>query len=532
MTGETMFAEMKRYVRFTEDDTAALRAFGAVAEPHFAPIAAEFYDRIRGHDEAHAVILGEEQIVRLRRSLVQWMKRLCTGPHDEVYFAERSKIGRIHVKVGLPQRYMFTGMALLRSSFEAITADLPDEHAGRVRHALTRILDLELAIMLETYHEDFVARLRAIERHDRAHLEEALARSELRYTRAVEQARVMVIGLTAQGTISLFNLEAERLSGYARDEVLGQPFVTLLLPPEEQGPGGVHLGRALRGELTHDAVWEVPLQVRSGKQRMVRWSLAHAPDERDPEVVVFAVGRDIASERLLAERTKLSEKLAAVGTLAAGLAHEIRNPLNGALLHVTFLERSLARHPAGADATDAARFIGAEIRRLSALVTEFLVFARPAPLALVPTSLGAVCARTLAVMTLEAAAARVELVGDFPTADVVLRLDAGKMEQVLINLVKNAIEAVASVGGGHVTVRVRRAPRAGIVEIEDDGPGVSTAEGPIFDAFFSTKPHGTGLGLAIVHRVVTDHGGAISYESRPGRTVFHVELPLGEEEAP
>ena len=113
MERESLYAEMKRYVRFGEDDSAELRAFGEVAAPHYRRIADEFYDRIREHEHAHAVFTGEDQIERLKKSLVRWMERLCAGPHDEAYFEERAKIGRIHVKIGLPQRYMFTAMSLI-----------------------------------------------------------------------------------------------------------------------------------------------------------------------------------------------------------------------------------------------------------------------------------------------------------------------------------------------------------------------------------------------------------------------------------
>jgi signal transduction histidine kinase len=86
--------------------------------------------------------------------------------------------------------------------------------------------------------------------------------------------------------------------------------------------------------------------------------------------------------------------------------------------------------------------------------------------------------------------------------------------------------AFAPSGRGHVVLRVRRAPRRVLFEIEDDGPGLPSPDAPIFDAFFSTKPHGTGLGLAITHRIVTDHHGDIDVESRPGSTLFRVSLPV------
>ncbi len=527
---ETLYAEMKRYVRFSDEDVAHLRAFGDVAAPQFRAIAEEFYDRIREHEAAHAVFTGEEQIERLKRSLVRWMERLCQGPHDEAYFQERAKIGRVHVKIGLPQRYMFTAMALIRSSLQRIAGSMPADQAAAVRQTLARVLDLELAIMLETYNEDFTARLRRVERLDREHLERALARSEHRYARAVEQARVLVLGLDANACITLFNTEAEQLTGWARDEVLGLPFVDTLLPERLHATDGARLRRGAAGEVELEETWEAPLRTRSGKERTVHWQLAYAPNPTDPDVVVFVIGQDITDQRALIDRTLQTEKLAAVGTLAAGLAHEIRNPLNGALLHVTYLERALKRSGADPDALEAAGFIGTEIRRLSTLVKEFLIFARPAPLELKPVALRDICRRVIDLLGDDAARASAELVPDFSTNDIVVRMDAGKMEQVVLNLVRNAIEAVAMTGGGRVTVRTRRAPRNGTLEIEDDGPGLPAPEAPVFDAFFSTKPQGTGLGLAIVHRVVTDHGGTVEVDSRPGRTVFRVELPIATDE--
>src|SRR6185503_3659622 len=250
----------------------------------------------------------------------------------------------------------------------------------------------------------------------------------------------------------------------------------------------------------------------------------------DEEVVVFVIGQDVTDERVLLERTLQSEKLAAVGTLAAGLAHEIRNPLNGALLHVTFLERALERSGGDAESLDTARFIGAEIRRLSTLVKEFLIFARPSPSELRAASLRAICQRAVDVLADDAAKVKAQLRTDYGGLDFEARVDAGKMEQVILNLVKNGIDAVATTDGGRVIVRTRRAPRHGIIEVEDEGPGIPGPDAPIFDAFYSTKPHGTGLGLAIVHRVVTDHGGTIEVDSRPGKTVFRVSLPLYLEE--
>ncbi|WP_437912129.1 protoglobin domain-containing protein [Sorangium sp. So ce302] len=525
---ETLFDEIKRYVRFSEQDERWLAVLRAHAEPHFPRIADEFYDRIREHEGAHDVFTGEEQVERLKRSLVRWMTRICTGPYDGAYFDESAKIGRIHVRVGLPQRYMFTAMTLIRLAFHEIAQSALGAEVIPVRAAVSKVLDLELAIMLETYRDDFLARAQRAERLDREEVGRTLARTEHRYKSAVELARVLVVGLDAQAIVRLFNREAERITGLAREDVLGVPFVEALLPEEIRADHGALVEDVAAGRRPSVDLLESIVRTRAGKIRDLRWQLAYAPSAADDEVVLFAIGQDTTDENALAARVRQSEKLAAVGTLAAGLAHEIRNPLNGAQLHVTFLERGLAR--AGLkdpDTQEAIQVVRDEIRRLSALVSEFLDFARPQPLYLRPTPVVPLCERAARVAaSSDGAGAQAAVKVDLPSTDIVLDLDPAKIEQVLLNLLRNAIEAVDAAGGGTVTLRARRQPRHAVVEVEDDGPGIASPDAPIFDPFFSTKPNGTGLGLAIAHRIVTDHEGTIEFQSRPGRTLFRVTLPL------
>ena len=503
-----------------------MAAFGAVAAPEFARISREFYEKIREHEAAHAVLTGEDQIARLQRSLVAWMERLCAGKYDGAYFEETSKIGRAHVRVGLPQRYMFSAMALIRDAFGKIADEKLGEGAAATQSALGRLLDVELAAMLESYREAFLARAQRIERNERNELGRTLRRTEHRYQSAVELARTLVIGLDAKATIRLFNREAERVTGWGRDEILGEPFVERLVPADSHETFAPLLRDALTGKRVQPDIVDGIVRTRNGRYRDVRWQLAFAPSEDDDEIVLFAIGQDTTDHNLLAERTRHHEKLAAVGTLAAGLAHEIRNPLNGAQLHVSFLERALKRANAPADTLEAVAVVGEEIKRLAALVTEFLDFARPRPPELRPANVRTLCERAVQMVSARAAEANVALSSDLPTREVTLQADAAKLEQVLLNLLGNAIEALIPRGHGSVVLRVRRQPRRVVIEVEDDGPGLPSPDAPIFDAFFSTKPNGTGLGLAITHRIVTDHGGDIDVESRPGRTLFRVSLPI------
>src|SRR4051794_25204371 len=211
---ETMFQELKRYVRFDQSDARVLAAFHPHAAPHFARIAQHFYDRIREHEHAHEVFTGEAQMARLRRSLEKWLDRICLGPHDEAYFEQTSKIGRIHVQVGLPQQYMFTAMALIRVELLQIAHARGGSGAEGTRDAIARLLDLELAVMLEAYRTDFVARLQHVERLEKELLQGALAQAQHRYINAVELARVCIVGIDSGGRVRLFNREAERVTGF------------------------------------------------------------------------------------------------------------------------------------------------------------------------------------------------------------------------------------------------------------------------------------------------------------------------------
>lgn len=518
--------ELLRYVGFDEADAARLLALRPAAEQHFHRIAGAFYDRIRENEEAHAVLVDEAQIERLHASLVAWMRRVLSGSYGVAYYDDTWRIGVVHVRVGLKQKYMFTAMAQLRQELSRVVDTVlasPEREA--TRDALSKILDVDLAIMLESYADALGDRLR---RAQQMQEEARLAHTERRYVAAVELARLAVIGLDAAGRIQFFNRQAERVTGYAREEVDGEEFVVRFIVPDRRDEfmAALAASRAEEDAPNESSTIDVPLRARNGGTRMMRWQFANAPTDG----VVFLMGSDRTEEHAQEERARRVEKLAAVGTLAAGLAHEIRNPLNGAQLHTAYLTRALAKQPkAPPEMVEAVSVIAEEIQRLARLTTEFLDFARPKPLAFEQVSARALLDRVHALLLEDAKQAHVALRLDAPPRDVHFAGDGGRLEQVLLNLTRNAIEAVEPIGSGTVTLRVRRRPHDVLFEVEDDGAGLSTTA-PIFDAFYSTKATGTGLGLAITHRIVSDHGGTITVTSDPGRTVFSVLLPLRQPE--
>jgi signal transduction histidine kinase len=165
---ETIFEELKRYVRFCDEDERALRALHEAAAPRFEAIAEAFYDRILTHEEARTVLVGgESRVGHLKVTLRAWLDTLLSGPWDEAYWQHRNAIGRVHVRIGLPQHYMFGAMNVIRSELASIAYARfhPDPaELERVRNALGKVLDLELAVMLHTYRDDLLAQQARVER--------------------------------------------------------------------------------------------------------------------------------------------------------------------------------------------------------------------------------------------------------------------------------------------------------------------------------------------------------------------------------
>lgn len=165
---ETLFEELKRYVDWGPADERALQRLHPDAAPHFLRIAEAFYERILAHEGSRqALVGGESRVGQLKISLVAWMDRLLSGPWDEEYFQLRCRIGRIHVRIALPQHYMFGAMNLLRRELDAIVDRVRGGEPEALRDArvgVDKILDLELAIMLHTYREDLIAQQKQHER--------------------------------------------------------------------------------------------------------------------------------------------------------------------------------------------------------------------------------------------------------------------------------------------------------------------------------------------------------------------------------
>jgi signal transduction histidine kinase len=212
-------------------------------------------------------------------------------------------------------------------------------------------------------------------------------------------------------------------------------------------------------------------------------------------------------------------------TMSAGLAHEVRNPLNAAKLQLELLERRLHRQADDPRLTEPTELAQKEIERLTMLLNEFLVFARPPELHPEEHDIVTIVRQVVDLERIAAERRHATLDLDADPAHLLGHVDAAKLHQLVLNLVRNACEAVTV--GGHVTVGVRAPDSAHcLIRVTDDGPGIPEHVRPrIYEPFFSTKEGGTGLGMSIVHSLVALHGGVIDLRTGTAGTTFEVLIP-------
>ena len=219
----------------------------------------------------------------------------------------------------------------------------------------------------------------------------------------------------------------------------------------------------------------------------------------------------------LAEQARESERLAYVGTLASGLAHEIRNPLNSLNLNMQLLEEEMTQQPVAGSASRLTAITRDEIHRLEGLVTEFLLYAKPPPLEPDVFSAVGLLERCRQVLEGEAGALEARLIVEDRSAGAQVRVDLGQMTQLLLNLVQNALAAVEERGGERrVWLRAQREGQQVVLEVEDRGVGMTAEQlEHMFDLFYSTRKGGTGLGLAVVQRIARAHDAKLDVVSSP-----------------
>jgi signal transduction histidine kinase len=481
------FDEMKRYVGFDEQtDGARLRKAWPLIAAHRGEVVDRFYEPILRTPAARAVLKDEAQVERLKATLDIWVEQLFLGPWDDAYYARRERIGRKHVVVGLPSRFMFTAMHAIRSVCLDIVARSGHDDL-EVCRSIDRVTSLDLAIMTGTYVEG----------------------------REAEAVTVLQKLIVSHLPVTVLLIDhARRVTAATRADILsdgdlvGTPVIDAFpAAVVEAAQLAEALARAIdtRREITLPRV-DVPSPTGPRSFRFNLVPLEH------PEAAALIHVEELTQAIETEARMRRNEALATLGTLSATVAHELRNPLAGISGAVQVISRSLPeedrRRPIMQKVED-------QIKRLNVLVTDLLAFARPAPARLQVIDLAEVARGSVDILAREHPSATLRVVGE-GTAYA----DPNLVQHVVINLVQNAVQAVE----GPATVEIRVS--AGAVLIADDGPGIpdELCE-QVFSPFFTTKLRGSGLGLAISQKAATSMGGSLTLVPGPLRgAAFRLEL--------
>lgn len=503
------YGELLRYVGYEPVDPERGARFRRQLRSHYARITQQFYDQILRHEGARVHLRSDAQVLRLRSSLVAWLDSLWAEEATAERADHTAEIGRVHMRLGIPARYVIAAMANIRRELVQIALKDESEERERLLRYVNHTLDVELALLFDAYADAMEQRSERTGPWTTERNEDAA-----RCLHAMEHAPVLVFVTDAAARLVAANREAERVLGVPREEMLGHSLDEVLGLPVD----GMRSANAWK----HGETRELVVHAARGKTRKIRMRAALRSADDLQDLGLSLVGRDLTDEATELERQQRTEKLASVGTMATGLAHEIRNPLNGARLNALFVRRALAKEQPNPQVLDALDSVISEVDRLGALVTEFLDFARPRPLEKELLDL-----RSVISFANESAAGTPYVVPelDLGSTPIWVDVDRQRMTQVFLNLIRNAAEAAGDAEDPWVRVTLRLEADVVEVRVEDNGAGLKDPSAPIFDPFYTTKPNGTGLGLAIVHRMVLDHGGHVDVRSAPGHTAFTVRIP-------
>jgi two-component system sensor histidine kinase PilS (NtrC family) len=340
------------------------------------------------------------------------------------------------------------------------------------------------------------------------------------HQRIVESIRSGLVTTDLDGKIYIFNAAAEEITGYKAENVKGWTIYDLL--------GDVRQSIAA----TLDALekgyqpprLEIDFTTPNDFQLRLGFSVSPLFDEAGKTSGLIITFQDLTDIRLMEESVRRKDRLAAVGRVAAGLAHEIRNPLGAMRGAIQVLQAGMDKQSSQAQLMD---IVLRESDRLNSIITNFLQYARPRTAEFEEVDLVALLRDSIALLRHSPQVRSVhEIIEDLPTTPILAAADAAGLKQVFWNLTRNAMQAMPN--GGKLIVKLKSVNNRAQILISDTGVGMPRAQVErLFEPFSTSTTGGTGLGLSIVYQIVRDHNGTISVRSREGKgTTITVDLPI------
>ena len=321
------------------------------------------------------------------------------------------------------------------------------------------------------------------------------------------------INVDPAGILRSINPEAESILGVRAKDYLGKHWRELFSTEEWD-----QMTKLLEN---NTSFYDIEVPPGSSDRNHLRASMIPVRVQEGANGMVLFL-RDMGEVKGLQAEVRRSERLAALGRLVAGMAHEIRNPLNSISGYSQHLKGKFDSDTSEGKALDV---IVKEVERLNRVITELLDFSRPREPELKPLDLCEIVRSTHALIARETSSQGVTVVEELPKTQVMVMGHADTLKQLLLNLLLNALQVMPE--GGVLTIQTGVYGTRPFLKVSDTGPGIpEEKQERIFEPFYTTRESGTGLGLAIVHRIVLDHGAEIRVESSPGAgAAFVVRFP-------
>ena len=345
-------------------------------------------------------------------------------------------------------------------------------------------------------------------------------------SKLIDHANAPIVIIDGHRRLRVFNRQLERLTGFDRTELVGQDFLQLFDQKERQRFVSVII-KAMKGIATSN--FETSIPRKGGGFAQIAFNITSVLDKDGKVEAVIAVGQDLTEVRRLQNQMIHSERLATIGELSAGVVHEINNPLTSISVYSEYLLKQAEEEGSQAETIKRLQRIYQSSQRIFQFTQQLMAFARPTGDEPTLVDIVDVINRSLGFCEHVIRRANVSVVRDFGDDLPTVYGIEGQLEQVFVNLITNACHAMASKGGGELTMRVAKGQEGTIsIDVADKGVGIPPESlKDIFEPFYTTKSEGegTGLGLSIVQNIMTSHEGDISVVSEPGKgTTFTLTL--------
>ena len=353
---------------------------------------------------------------------------------------------------------------------------------------------------------------------------QSLANLRALHERIVESIRSGLVTTDLRGTIFSFNTAAEEITGYKARDLRGKNASILLGALDDRIAATVEAVET--GEVSPR--FETDCLTAEGMRLRLGFSMSPLSSEAGEMTGMVIAFQDLTQIRALEETSRRQDRLAAIGRMAASIAHEIRNPLAAMRGSIQMLRTEMNSDPSQMELME---IILRESDRLNRIITDFLDYARPRSIVQSPVDVGELLHQTFALLRHSPEInEKQKLVEELPGSPLVIDADAGQLKQVFWNLARNALTAMPDGGTLIATVEMNSNNRVRI-GFSDTGKGMTPEQVEHLFEPFSSTTGGTGLGLSIVYQIVRDHGGTINVRSLEGQgTTITVELPSGEAE--